>query len=126
MLHKTMLCVALAMLLASCATPVGYTNKPLQSYDKDTDYRIDEKDGGFTIVIYYSRYQFVPESDAVLESCKQQLMSIAHEHGESVGKSVLPINEQTIKVSMGRNGLTGITSCSAMGSVSYQSNTRNP
>ena len=46
------------LFLSACATPVSYTNQPLQTYDKDTEYRIDDVETGFTINIYYSRYLF--------------------------------------------------------------------
>ena len=96
-----------------CATPMSYTNSPLTTYDKDTEYAIDSKNDGFSITVYYSRYQFVPESNAVAVACKSTLTAIAHEYADKNGKKIQPINEQRIRISMGRNGLSGITSCSA-------------
>ena len=101
------------MLLAGCATPVGHTNIPLSTYDKDTEYGIEKRDDGFAITVYYSRYQFIPESDAVATACKSQLTAIAWEHADNEGRDIEPVNEQRIRISMGRNGLTGITSCQA-------------
>ena len=105
------------ILLSACASPVGYTNKPMQTADKNTEYRIDEKEGGFSITVYYSRYQFIPESDALIAACKSALTSLAYDHADKIGKKIDPINEQRIKLSMGRNGFTGITSCSATAGV---------
>lgn len=99
--------------LNACATPVSHTNTPLSTYDKNTEYGIEERPEGFGITIYYSRYQFIPESDAVATACKSQLTAIAWEHSDKVGKPIEQINEQRIRISMGRNGLTGITSCQA-------------
>lgn len=101
------------LLLASCATPVSHTNLPLSTYDKDTEYAIENRDNGFAITVFYSRYQFIPESDAISTACKSQLTSIAWEYADNLGKKINPINEQRIRISMGRNGLTGITSCQA-------------
>ena len=101
------------MLLTGCATPVCHTNIPLSTYDKDTEYGIEKRDDGFAITVYYSRYQFIPESDAVATACKSQLTAIAWEHADNEGRDIEPINEQRIRISMGRNGLTGITSCQA-------------
>ena len=98
------------MLLLSCATPVGYSEKPLTRYDKNTTYRVDERPDGFTVTMYYSRYQFIPESDAVLVAAKSNLTSICYDIADSKGRKIQPINEQRIKMSMGRNELTGITS----------------
>ena len=103
----------LSTILAGCATPVSHTNIPLSTYDKDTDYGIEDRADGFGITVYYSRYQFIPESDAVATACKSALTSIAWEIAEKKGKQVEPINEQRIRISMGRNGFSGITSCQA-------------
>ncbi len=101
-----------ALALSACATPVRYTDPPLGSYDNTTDYRIDDQDGGFTVTIYYSRYQFIPESAAVAVACKSALTAIAHEIVGKRGKVVRPINERT-RCRRDENGFTGITSCSA-------------
>ena len=103
----------LILIVSGCATPVRHTNIPLSTYDKDTEYGIEETNTGFGITVYYSRYQFIPESDALAVACKSQLTSIAWEHADKSGQPIKQINEQRIRVSMGRNGLTGITSCQA-------------
>ena len=109
---KKLFSIAL-LFLSACATPVTHTNIPLSTYDKDTEFGIDERPNGFAITIYYSRYHFFPESDAVATACKSQLTALAWEHSVKVGKPIKQINEQRIQISMGRNGLTGITSCQA-------------
>lgn len=58
----------------------------------------------------------------MVEACKSALMSIAYEHAEKLGKQIENINEQRIKLSMGRNGLSGITSCSASVPVKFKAN----
>jgi hypothetical protein len=65
------------LLIFGCATPVSHTNIPLATYDKDTEYGIEDRQDGFGITVYYSRYQFIPESDAVATACKSQLTAIA-------------------------------------------------
>lgn len=103
----------LALTLIGCATVVKQTNAPMSQYDKNTKYTIDPNPAGFSVSIYYSRYQLIPESSAVATACKQVLTSIAHEHASNVGREIEQINEQAIRLSMGRNGMSGITSCSA-------------
>ena len=105
--------LSLAMLLTSCATPTSHTVAPMSRYDKDTEFAIDERPNGFALTIYYSRYQFIPESSALATSCKAALTSLAWEMAEKRGIKIRPINEQLIRLSMGRNGVTGITSCNA-------------
>ena len=105
--------LAMALFMSACATPVSHTNIPVSTYDKDTEYGIEDRPNGFSITVYYSRYQFIPESSAVATACKSQLTAIAWEHSDKIGKPIKQINEQRIRISMGRNGLTGITSCQA-------------
>lgn len=106
--------------MAGCATPVGYTEQPLARIDKDTSYRIDDHSDGFTITVYYSRYQFIPESDAVAQAGKSALLSTAYDIADARGKKIQNINEQRIKMSMGRNGVSGITSWTGSVKVFYQ------
>jgi hypothetical protein len=112
--------LVLFLLLSGCATPIGYTNLPMQTYDKDTEYRTDDTPNGFTLTIYYSRYQFIPESSALATACRQSLTSIAFEVAERRGRKIKRVEEQRIKMSFGRNGLSGITSCSATAPVEWE------
>ena len=105
--------VIVSLLIGSCTTPVRQTDNQMIPYDRDTGYSVTPQEGGFAVTIYYSRYQFIPESNAVAVACKSAPTSIAYEHAEKQGKKIQPINEQRIRISMGRNGFTGITSCSA-------------
>lgn len=67
---KLLFTAILAIIIAGCATPVTHTNTPLATYDKDTEYGFEKRDDGFAVTVYYSRYQFIPESDAVATACK--------------------------------------------------------
>jgi hypothetical protein len=120
-MKKTILlaCLAIVCIFAGCATPVGYNEKPLSRVDKDTSYRVDDHPDGFTITVYYSRYQFIPESDAVSQAGKSALLSTAYDVAEARGKKIQSINEQHIKMSMGRNGFSGITSWTGAVKVYY-------
>lgn len=110
---RTLLLILTAALLSSCATAVRQSDVQLSQYDKNTKYGVEPMLKGFAVSVYYSRYQFIPESDAVATACKQALTSIAFEYAASQEREIKHINVQTIRISMGRNGLTGITSCSA-------------
>ncbi|MEJ6079781.1 hypothetical protein MT391_14750 [Vibrio sp. 1-Bac 57] len=117
---KFTILIILSLLLLGCATPVSHTNIALSTYDKDTEYGIEKRDDGFGVTVYYSRYQFIPESDAVATACKSQLTAIAWEHSDKIGKEIQPMNEQRIRISMGRNGFSGITSCQADAVVKWK------
>ncbi|WP_428897454.1 hypothetical protein [Parelusimicrobium proximum] len=97
----------------ACATTGSNTDTPLTKYDKNTTYFITDRDTGFGVTVYHSKYQFVPKSNAVAASCKSSLMAIAWQYADDKGKEIEPIEDQWIRVSMDRNGLTGITSCQA-------------
>lgn len=112
--------VMVSLLIGSCTTLMRQTGIQMVPYDRDTEYSITPRESDFAIAIYYSRYQFIPESNAVAVACKSALTSIAYEHAEKQGKRIQPINEQRIRISMGRNGLTGITSCSATAIVEWE------
>lgn len=105
---------------AGCATPVKHTIIGLSTYDKDTEYGFVDRQDGFEITVYYTRYQFIPESDAVALACKSALTSLAWELADKKGKKIKPVNEQRIRISMGRNGFSGITSCQAFAIVNWE------
>jgi hypothetical protein len=103
----------MAILLSGCATPIIQSETPLSQYDKNTKYGVELRADEFAVSIYNSRYQFIPESDAVATACKHALTSIAWEQAEKQRKTIVPISEQAIRLSMGGNGVSGIRSCSA-------------
>lgn len=108
------LCLGFALvLMVGCATPARISDIRLEQHDENTRYGVEERPNGFGISVAYSRYQFIPESDAVATACKQALTSLAWDYADSVGREIERINEQRIRISMGRNGFTGITSCRA-------------
>ncbi len=117
---RSIVAIALCVLLSSCATPVSHTNIPLSTYDKDTEYGIESRPDGFGIAVFYSRYQFRADSSAVATACKQALTSIAWEFAEKTGRPINQINEQRIRISMGRNDITGITSCQSYAIVNWE------
>jgi hypothetical protein len=115
-----MLSAPVTLLFYGCATPVGYSEKPMQRSDKNTTYNVEDHEDGFTITVFYSRYQFVPESDAVSAAGKSALLSAAYEVADARGRRIQEINEQRIKMSMGRNGVSGITSWTGTVRAFYQ------
>lgn len=119
-LHKLLSALLLASILAGCATATKQTDASMTPYDKDTEYALMPQADGFTIAINYSRYQFIPESGAVAIACKSALTAIAYEQAVKQGRKIQPLNEQRIRISMGRNGLSGVTSCSALAVAEWQ------
>jgi hypothetical protein len=92
---------------------VKHIDAPMQQYDKNTSFATVDRPDGFALEVRYNRYQFLPESDAVAVACKSQATALAFDVAEKRGRKIEQINDQRIQISMGRNGLTGITSCRA-------------
>lgn len=91
-----------------------------QAADRDTQYSVTDTDQGFVLSLTYERYQFIPETSAVMQACRSQLLATAYKVAEQKGRPIAPVNEQRIQISTGRNGLTGMTSCAASVPVSWQ------
>lgn len=118
--YKMAVLAAVSTLLVGCATATKQAEGPMLPYDKDTEFALVARPDGFSLAINYARYQFIPESEAVATACKSALTAIAHEQAEKQGRKIKQLNEQRIRISMGRNGLTGITSCSALAIAEWQ------
>jgi hypothetical protein len=116
---KTLSILMLAV-LAACTYPNSYSQRPMNELDRNSDYNVVDNPKGFTITVQHSRYQFIPETDALLQSCKSALLASAYEYAEGKGRQIKPVNEQRIRISTGRNGLSGMTSCSASVPVEYK------
>lgn len=99
--------------LSACTYPNSYSQQPMNELDRNSGYSVVDNPKGFTITVQHSRYQFIPETDALLQSCKSILLSSAYDYADSKGREIKPINEQRMKISTGRNGLSGMTSCNA-------------
>lgn len=119
-LQKMAIGAAMVAALIGCATATKQTDATMTPYDKDTEYAVAPRPDGFSLAVNYSRYQFIPESDAVAVACRSALMAITYEQADKQGKKIKPLNEQRIRISMGRNGLSGITSCSASAIAEWQ------
>jgi len=119
-----LLMVGATLGIIGCATPQKFSQKQFQPYglDKNTEFLVEPNESGYTVFVNYERYQFFPESNAVALACKSKITNIAYDYAKDNKISIEPIIEQRINLSMGRNGVTGITSCSAMVAVSHSGN----
>ncbi|MFJ1253433.1 hypothetical protein [Cupriavidus sp. CuC1] len=120
MLVRTLVAGLALSSLAACTTPMAYTDKPMTPFDRDTEYAVEDTPGGFALTVNYGRYQFIPESAAVATACKAALTSVAHDVAQRKGRQIEQVNEQRIKLSIGRNGFSGVTSCSATAPIAWK------
>jgi predicted small secreted protein len=110
----------LAMALAACTTAAD-VSKPIEAgKGNDAKVKIIDTADGFNVDVKYSRYQMIPESSALLVACRSMATARAYEEAKARGKEIEPINEQTIRVSTGRNGLLGLTSCRAFAEAHWK------
>lgn len=114
------LTVAVLVLLAGCSEPTQYAAGPMTRLDGNTQYRTDDRPGGFQITVAYSTYTFLAEPAATMQVCKQALTSAAYDIAEKQGRKIKPIDEQRIRISPGYNSITGISSCTATAPVDWQ------
>jgi hypothetical protein len=115
---KIFIIVSIVFFLNSCTT-ANVTSVRMIDYDDNTKYLVEPIGNGFRLTVDYSRYQFIPESEALLTACRSALTSIAYEVARTQSETIQTINEQEIRISSGRNGLTGLTSCQATVPVFY-------
>lgn len=109
------LAVIVAISLGGCATARKQSDIDLDRSAPNTDYGVKARPDGFEIEVEYARYQFIPESEAVSTACKSQLLALAYQYADSEKRQIEPLNEQRVSLSMGRNGLSGMTTCRAHG-----------
>lgn len=122
MIHKSTFALSILVALTACSTPAQLTTKEFQTYDKDTKYAVENKSNGFLLTIAYSKYQMIPESQALLKNCKSAFTSIAWGIADKKERKIKMINEQRIRLTTGRNIVTGIGTCEAQAFVEWTTN----
>lgn len=112
--------IASVGMLAACTTPADVSMPLSAGGDKNAKFEIADTATGFTVDLTYSRYQFVPEGDALIVACKSIATNRAYEEAKQKGKKILPISDDAIRVSIGRNILNARTACRAFIEATYQ------
>ncbi len=114
------LALSATLALAACTTAAD-VSKPIEAgKGNDAKVQVIDTADGFNVDVKYSRYQMIPESSALLVACRSIATARAYEEAKTRGREIEPINEQTIRVSTGRNGLLGLTSCRAFAEAHFK------
>ncbi len=113
----TVLVLAVA---AGCAGQTSHSSGPYTELDKDTEYRIDERPGGFRVAVNRSRYQWFPDAAEMRHACRTTVTSLAYDSASQRGRRIRPIPEDRIRVDTARNILTGVSFCAASATVEYE------
>ena len=120
-LMKRALACALPPALAACTTPADVT-RPLtaERADKNARFTLHDTPAGFTVELRYSRYQFVPELDALLTACRSLVTARAFDEAKARGREIEPINDQAVRVSTGRNIVNARSACRAFAEARWK------
>lgn len=78
----------------------------------DATYKVENRPGGFLISSTYISHQQVTERDA-RSSCKRSIIATAHDYADSFGRKIEPVNEERVRISMGRSAIPGMSTCEA-------------
>lgn len=111
---------AMLAVLASCTTPADVSQPMSAAKDQNADVRVADISGGFAVDVTYSRYQFVPETSALLTACRSLALARAADEARRRGREIQPVLEQDIRVSTGRNIVTARTKCRAYGEFHWK------
>jgi hypothetical protein len=112
MIRKTKT-LALCLALAACTHPADVSRPLTEVEDKNAHFEVKDAPAGFTVEARYSRYQFVPETSALITACRQLATARAYDEAKRRGREIEPVNDQTVRVSTGRNIINARTSCRA-------------
>lgn len=107
------LALGATLALAACTHPADVSRPLTEVADKNAKFTVRDAPGGFTVEARYSRYQFVPETSALITACRQLATARAYDEAKRRGREIEPVNDQTVRVSTGRNIVTARTACRA-------------
>lgn len=112
-MKKRMAILVLSACLGACTTPTD-VSQPLSTVgDTNAKIKLIPTPQGFDLDVSYSRYQFVPETGALLTACRSIALARASEEATKQGRELVPILEQDVRVSTGRNIINAHTKCRA-------------
>jgi hypothetical protein len=121
MIIKTkMLVQSAALAVAGCTHPADVSHPLTEVADKNAHFTIKDTPNGFSVEVRYSRYQFVPEASALLVACRSLVTARAYDEAKTRGREIEPINDQTIRVSTGRNIIKARTACRAFATAAWK------
>jgi len=121
MIMKTKTLVLGAALAAAACTHPADVSRPLTEVaDKNAHFTVKDIPDGFSVEVRYSRYQFVPEASALLVACRSLVTARAYDEAKTRGREIEQINEQTIRVSTGRNIVKARTACRAFAEAHFK------
>ena len=121
MIMKTKTLVLSAVIaVTACTHPADVSHPLTEVADKNAHFTVQDIPGGFSVEVRYSPYQFVPEASALLVACRSLVTARAYDEAKTRGREIEQINEQTIRVSTGRNIVKARTACRAFAEAHFK------
>jgi hypothetical protein len=114
------LVLSITLAVAACTHPADVSRPLLEAGDKNAKTEVKVTPTGFTVAVRYSRYQFVPETSALLTACRSIAVGRAAEEAKQRGREIEPVADEAVRVSTGRNIITARTSCRAFADVRWK------
>ena len=119
-LRISVLAISALAALTGCTHPADVSHPLTEVADKNAHFTVKDTAEGFSVEVRYSRYQFVPEASALLVACRSLVTARAYDEAKNRGREIEPINEQTIRVSTGRNIIKARTACRAFAEAHFK------
>ena len=105
--------LVIALTVGACTTPSD-VSMPLSSVpDKNAKTIVKETSKGFSVDVAYSRYQFVPETGALITLCRSIALARARDEASSRHRAIEALTDEDVRVSTGRNIINARTACRA-------------
>jgi hypothetical protein len=101
--------VAAGLTLCGCMGTSPFGGGAAGSGDPEPLYKVDNRSGGFTISTVHTRRK--TPRDVVEQACRQGLVRNANDLARSLGRSVQPIEERSVRVRMSTDATTDVTRC---------------
>lgn len=119
-IKMSVLTLSALVALTGCTHPADVSRPLTEVADKNAHFTVKDIPDGFSVEVRYSRYQFVPEASALLVACRSLVTARAYDEAKTRGREIEPINEQTIRVSTGRNIIKARTACRAFAEATWK------
>jgi hypothetical protein len=112
--------LVVAVLLSACTTAADFTAAPYDRRSGDTAWRLDEDPQGFTVSVRQDLYRFIPDAAGTEASCRREAVALALVEARRRGRVDARVDERLVRSSFGRNGVSGVSTCTAVATVNLQ------
>ena len=109
-----------ALTLSACTHPADVSRPAVELSDPNAKVEVKDTPSGFSVDVRYSRYQFVPETSALLIACRSIVTARVNAEAKLRNREIEAVTDESVRVSAGRNIVTGRTACRAFVEVRWK------